>query len=139
MKKILSMILAIIILIPTVTADAADVPSFRVIAGSMVEVDKVYDTSDGHTYVYVSLDYNKEFVKPYINLLQKKNLKLIDYTRRSSKNEIDFWVKSTYHKWLFDCRGFCVTFSLKDGVNEAGKKYKRYFIEVPNELTYDEE
>lgn len=135
MKKFLfPMLLAFAILIPTVQAQAADLPDFRRVAGNYVrDGERVHSRKGYYVYAYeCSVDLRENFAEQYINLLQRSGLTYLNHKaedyRRSSAMYID--------KWYFRCRGHSVelwrvkyfsqgrtSFSLRvaDGLTYAGR------------------
>ena len=100
--------LAFAILIPSLQAQAADVPDFRQVAGNYVTDGERVNSRKGY-YVYAydcSLDLNQNFAAQYINLLRRSGCSLVGHEakdfRRTSAQYVD--------KWYFRCRGQVVEF-----------------------------
>ena len=110
MKKfLLPLLLALAILIPSVQAQAADVPDFRQVAGNYVtDGERVNARKKGY-YVYAyncPLDLRQNFAEQYINLLIRNGCSFVGHEandwRRTSAQYLD--------KWYFRCRGQAVEF-----------------------------
>jgi len=105
MKKfLLSMLIAVAVLLPTIAVEAADVPSFSRVAGNYVpfKTKEIWRSKTGRTYYYeCSVDLRENFASQYINLLKQYGITYVGHEskdfRRTSAQYID--------KWYFNCRG----------------------------------
>lgn len=134
MKKfLLPILLAFVILIPTLEAQAADVPSFSRVAGNYVpfKTKEIWRKKDGRTYYYeCSVDLRGNFAEQYINLLKKCGITYIGHEskdfRRTSAQYID--------KWFFSYRGKKIVFWNYRYFAEGRMTFS---VHVPNGLTYE--
>ena len=97
-KLLLTLFLAIAILIPTVQAQAADVPNFRRVAGDYVSGGERthHDKKKMFCYSYeCSTDLRQNFAEQYINLLRQRGILLVDHEendwRATSAHYLDIW------------------------------------------------
>lgn len=106
MKKFLiSMICTIVLMFPTILAEAADVPNFQSVAGNNVIFAGTQSSKNGS----VSYDYDCEvnsggdnYVRRYINLLTN------NYPFSYDGNDVEDYTRSSAHKYVryyFDYTG----------------------------------
>lgn len=95
-KIFLPILLAFAIIIPTVQAQAADVPSFSRVAGNYVpfKLKENWRKGSGRTYYYeCSVNLRENFAAQYINLLKNNGFTFIGHKasdwRRTSAQYLD--------------------------------------------------
>lgn len=132
MKKFLiPLVMAFALVLPTIAAEAADVPDFRQVAGNYVTDGERVNSKKGYRiYAYsCSVNLRENFAEQYINLLQLNGLTLVGHEakdwRKTSAQYLD--------KWYFNCRGQRVEFWRYKYFNEGRTSFS---VRVANGLTY---
>lgn len=130
MKKILMLALAVVLVLPIATAQAADVPNFLQVTGNYVtQIDGQNLSKQGYrTYSYIcSVDLRDNFAKQYVSLLLNNyDFKLIDH-------EFDDFIKTsakTFEWWYFTYTGSKNVTAAHEVIGPA--HWNVYVVEVKN-------
>lgn len=130
----LPLLLAFAFFMPTVTAEAADIPSFSRVAGNYAPFKLKEDNRKGgrRTYYYeCSVDLRENFAAQYINLLKRSRLTYIghetnDWRRQNPPRYLD--------KWILSCKGQRVEVWQFRYFDEGRMTFS---VKVPYGLTYE--
>ena len=139
MKKFLlalPLLLAFALLIPTVTAEAADIPSFSRVAGNYAPYKNKENNRKKNLrwyYYECSIDLRENFAEQYINLLKRSGLTYVghkadDWRRQSNPAYLDVW--------YFNCRGQQIEFWCFKRFAEGRKTFS---LKIPYGLTYEDD